>query len=156
MRINKYYLLAILLFIAGFVVLGVGVAKGEGTVAIVLFIPVVSGSGILMFLGFICLGLGFLLFLFGFFERVSFDEDVYFDLPESKLMKKLERLGESGEGEKKEHRIRRKRMKTGGVLFIGPFPIIYGSDMTMGMVMALLTVVILLAAAVFLLMLLLR
>lgn len=160
MRINKYYILSIFLFITGFVMLGVGVAKGEGAVGLALFIPVVYGSGILMYAGFICIGLGFLLLLFGFFETVSFGDDVYYDVPVPRFVRRFETLGdkveddegdiESGERQARRRgnvRLVKKRTKAGGILLIGPFPIIYGSDRNMAMTMALLTVFILLVVA---------
>ena len=83
-----------LLMITGLVLIALALVTGEAKVALVLFIPVIYGGGILLLLGIL------LLFL-GIFAR--------FFLPMTHEETTLEK-------------------NYGGVVFIGPIPMVFGSD----------------------------
>jgi uncharacterized protein (TIGR00304 family) len=103
---RKTYLPLIFL-ILGFGLIILALFRGEANIALLLIFPIIYGSSILMFLGIILIFISFLLFFFIPFRRVPKRE-------------KYERMGGIDE-EKRE-------TEYGGVIFIGPIPIVFGKD----------------------------
>jgi len=116
-------------FLAGVLTMAFAVARGEANVYLVLVIPVVVGTGPLAFLGVFLVFAGFLLtFLLWPFrpDAEPGGRDV---------------LPTSPEGAPPARR-------WGGVLFLGPIPVIFGSDPRMTRTMLLIGVVLFLALVV--------
>ena len=103
---RKTYLPLIFL-ILGFALIILAAFRGEANIALLFIFPIIYGSSILMFLGIILIFISFLLFFFIPFRKIPKRE-------------KYERMGGIGE-EKRE-------TEYGGVIFIGPIPIVFGKD----------------------------
>lgn len=133
MRMNKYLTLALILAICGIALIGYSVVSGEGSAGIVLFIPVFYGSGLFAFLGVICIMAAIFLGFFGFAARMNAMED-------------FESSQEPRSSQPSKPRAQ-KSIKGGGVVLIGPIPIIFGSDKKTAIVLALLAIVMIIAVA---------
>ena len=116
-------------FLAGVLTMAFAVARGEANVYLVLVIPVVVGTGPLAFLGVFLVFAGFLLT----FLLWPFRPDAE---PGGRVV-----LPASPEGAPPARR-------WGGVLFLGPIPVIFGSDPRMTRTMLLIGVVLFLALVV--------
>ncbi len=136
---NRYYAYAFLFLICGIALLGHAVASGEAEVAIVIFIPVFYGSGILAFLGMICIMAAIFLAFFGFATRFA-EEESYGKEPPPQTTKP------SRPGQTAEPRIG-KSIKGGGVVLIGPIPVIFGSDTKLTIVLVILAIVMIIVVA---------
>lgn len=124
--------LALGLFILGLALLAVSVLYGSGSVFLALIFPIYYGTDIWGFLGIICL-IG-ALFL-GFLTLVPRGMPV-------KSPKGDQQVAPPAKGSQK---------KFGGVIMVGPLPIIVGSDMKMtivAMVLAIIIIVILVVSMV--------
>lgn len=94
----------ILLLALGIGLVAISVLTGEARVALVVIIPVIYGGGVLLLGGILCVIAG--LFLLFYSNNGAAAQD---------------------NGEADEERTEHER-KIGGVLLIGPIPIIFGSD----------------------------
>jgi uncharacterized protein (TIGR00304 family) len=110
----KSRLPGILLIALGIVLVAISVLTGEARVALVLIIPVIYGGGLLLLGGIICVVAGFLLL----FASSTGVED-----------------GETGAQPASER-------KSGGVLLIGPIPIIFGSDRKIALIAAAIALIV--------------
>ncbi len=94
-----------LIFLTGILLVLLSVFRGEADVALILFIPVISGGGLFISIGILLIFLSFFLFFiipfFGTYRRSEKKETTY----------QIE-----------------EKTKTGGVIFIGPIPIIFGES----------------------------
>lgn len=139
MKMNRFLAIAILLLIGGIALLGFSVAEGESSAGLFLVFPVLIGSGIWAFLGMMCI-MGALLFGFmGMGARFAgfgeFDES------------------EPGERQKQGQGQRPRTgpaVKGGGVVLIGPIPIIFGSDTRLTIVLAVLAIIMMILMMFFL------
>ncbi|HIH00866.1 TPA: DUF131 domain-containing protein [Thermoplasmata archaeon] len=118
------------LFIAGIAAVAAAVATGEAEVSLFLVFPVFSGSSGLFMLG-VCLIV--LAILAGFVMM----------LQGSRL---TETSSDAGTGTGDEERGHDTRVRTGGVLLIGPIPIAYGSDARMAFFMLVIAAIVIAAA----------
>ncbi len=114
-------LLPFLIFLSGILLLFFSVFRGESEIVLLFFIPVIYGAGLF-------LGIGILLIFFSFF--------LFFLIPFAGYNSKSEKRQQP-------HQVERKT-RSGGVIFIGPIPIIFGGDestakkmMYLGLVIAL-------------------
>ena len=156
---NKYFILAILCFIAGAGLFGYDISRGQGNVYWVLIIPVIQGSGIFSMLGILCIIAGMILLMFSFsggaFELAGWeelypeDEEPYPYQRHEPKAKQIGRPPGTGPGTRssaynpsqRTAQKPRSSIRTGGVIFIGPIPIIWGSDKKIAYIMALVSVV---------------
>jgi len=116
-------------FLAGVLTMALAVARGEANVYLVLVIPVIVGTGPLAFLGVFLVFAGFLLTFLLWPSRPDAEPGGGAVLPISP------------EGAPPARR-------WGGVLFLGPIPVIFGSDPRMTRTMLLIGVVLFLALVV--------
>lgn len=156
---NKYFILSIICLIVGALLLGLGISEGQGKVYWVVIFPVIEGTGVFSFLGVLLIIIGIVLlmvsFVSGSIEWVGFD-DLELDRPEPypttdphprQPYKKPKRYRDKRDYERKPPRDFERRPKkrtsdkTGGMVFIGPLPIIWGSDRKITYIMALVSVV---------------
>ena len=168
---NKFHILAILCFLSSAILMGLGISRGEGTIYWALIIPIFAGSGWLFGLGSLLLFLGIIMltlaFLSGSYELVGLD----FEEPgwnseypshrrpmgDRESTQKTMKRDNSATGGPTQERHRdhagwqgtKPSIRTGGVIFIGPIPIIWGSDKKIGLVMALVSVVLVVIFLIF-------
>ena len=131
---NTYYFLSILLFILGIPLLVVGAQQGDASGGLVLIIPFIVVSGLLPALGILLIFLGIVVFQFSIFHQAARRQE--------------EAYSERGEGRRRESpgdfplkngkpifsRADTKssgKVKGGGIIFIGPIPIIFGDSRSM-------------------------
>ena len=105
---NRYQSLASILFIFFILFIIAGLIIGEISFGIAVFIPFLIGSGIYAFLGFFCLILAIILYMIGFVRSEPSQHPPPYD---------------SYEPDSRKHVV-----KTGGVILIGPIPIVFGSN----------------------------
>ena len=152
---NKYTGLSILCFIAGVFLLILGGSQGQGKVYWIIFFPVFEGTGIFSIVGILLVMLGIFFFMFslaaGSFELVGFgglgglgglegfeDFDPDHNHDHDRPLRKHRTPASA------QHRPVQKpktSIKSGGVIFIGPIPIIWGSDKKTGYIMAIVALV---------------
>lgn len=113
---NNYQKLAVLSFIAGIVLIAISVLTKEGGFGIFIIFPFFYGIGIFAFLGGLCLMVAFFLFYFGLFQKFEID------IEEEKIEKET-------------------KTNYGGVVLIGPIPIIFGKDVRLTIILVVLAIV---------------
>ena len=123
---NKYHILSLVFFIFGVVFFAIGVLSGEIETGFVVVFPFLAGSGIYAFLGFIFIFIAILLFVFGFATYVGPDE-FEVDHDEHQPCKKAS-------------------VKGGGVVLIGPIPVVFGSNWKIALIMMVVAIILVLVA----------
>ena len=123
---NKYHILSLFCFILGFLFFTLGFLQGDVEGGILIVFPFIGGSGIFAFLGVISFFMAILLFMFGFTSTLKSD-DSGFEYEESPTQKKTS-------------------VKGGGVVLIGPIPIVFGSNWKIAIVMMIVAIIIILVA----------
>lgn len=119
---DLYFIGAICLFILGAALMALAVQAGEAEVGIFLIFPFIMGGGLFMGIGMLLVIIGLIVLVIGFatrFTLVSMDEVFEDEVPK--------RRRTVGDQEVKARRMGGGR-KGGGVVFIGPIPIIWGSS----------------------------
>jgi uncharacterized protein (TIGR00304 family) len=140
--VSRFKGLALALLLGGIGLIALSIMTGEGSVYLALFIPVFAGSGPLGIAGIACIAGAFFSYFYGLVEdfRVLGEE-----------------AGEGGRAVPREgkrpveggHARTGRGMKSGGVVLIGPIPIIFGSDKKSLFYIQVLAVIILVLALVF-------
>jgi len=123
---NKYSKASVLCLILSIVFFAVGVLTGEAEVGIFFIFPFLKGSGIYALLGFIFIFIAVLLFMFGFGRTTTESEDLPFEENKYGVQKKTS-------------------VKGGGVVLVGPIPIIFGSNWKIAVFMMILAIIIIIA-----------
>ena len=119
---NKYHLFSLICLIIGIVFFAVGVFSGDVETGFVVVFPFIAGSGIYAFLGFIFVFISVLLFMFGFTSTVE-SNDFQADYDGYQPSRKTS-------------------IKGGGVVLIGPIPIVYGSNWKIAVILMILAIII--------------
>jgi len=115
------------MLVAGLVCVGVAVARGEATAFLVLVFPVVTGNGPLILAG-------ILLTFLGFFATFLFWPGRPIEVASSEgLAPGADTTGPA------------PARRWGGVVFLGPFPIVFGSDPRMTRMMLLVGILVFVA-----------
>jgi uncharacterized protein (TIGR00304 family) len=115
----------VLLIIAAAVAVIAGVLTGQLGFAVVLIFPVIYGSGPFAIIAVMLIFAAFIvLFLLPFAEHRNFEARYSFDRQTAPQVQ----AGDQEEG-RKNMAATRKGGRFGGVIFIGPVPIIFGTDM---------------------------
>jgi len=123
---NKFHFLSLFCLIVGIVFFGLGFLSGDVETGIFVVFPFLAGSGIYAFLGFIFIFIAFLFFMFGFTTYTESDE----------FRKKYD-----------EYQPQKKTsVKGGGVVLIGPIPIIFGSNWKIAIVLMKIAIIVILVA----------
>jgi len=125
---NKYHILSLVFFICGVVFFAIGVSSGEVETGFVIVFPFLVGSGIHAFLGFICIFIAILLFMFGFVSTAA-------DISSLKV-----------EEDNGYYPQKKTSVKGGGVVLIGPIPIVFGSSWKIAVIMIVLVIVLIVTA----------
>ena len=125
---NRYHLLSIILFVTGIIFFALGILSGEVKMGFVVFFPFLIGTGVYALLGFIFFFISILLFMFGFigsYSLKSLESPAFYDKEGSNVETK-------------------SSVKGGGVIFIGPIPIVFGSNWKIAIIMMILAFVLML------------
>lgn len=119
--VRKLLLIPIAMFLSGIACTAAAVAIGDAEVQLVIVIPLISGTGWLFVLGVVLIMASFVL---GFVLAASFmrEEAEGSGVPPSLT-------GHPGEG------VQRRESRYGGVILIGPVPIVFGSDKNIALIM---------------------
>jgi uncharacterized protein (TIGR00304 family) len=124
---NKYVVGGTCLIIIGIIMLAISAIVGEGSAGIVLIFPVFIGTGIYSVIGVLCILAGFVLLFFGFAIRFTAPEEAfehYYEPPKHVPEEPTS-----------------KRVEGGGVVLIGPFPIIFGTSTKLVFWLVILTII---------------
>lgn len=127
---RKSHLLSLTLFLLGVLFTSIAVTSGEMKGGFFIIFPYMIGSGIYAFIGIILIFLAFIFFTFGFLEV-------------------FEEIGELKESEAE--MVSREKVEGGGILLIGPFPIIFGTSSRSVFILVVLTALIMVLAIIILL-----
>jgi uncharacterized protein (TIGR00304 family) len=143
MKMNRFLAIAILLLICGIALLGYSVTEGESSAGVFIVFPVLIGSGIWAFLGMMCI-MGALLFGFmGIGARLAGFGEYYSSEPGEQPRQGQGRDQPPGQRTG-------PAVKGGGVVLIGPIPIIFGSDTRLTIVLAVLAIIMMIVMMFFL------
>ena len=118
---NRYHLFSFIFLIAGIIFFFIGVLSDDVETGFLIVFPFIAGSGIFAFLGVICIVLAFFMYLFAF--SVGF------------------RCNDLDEFEDNNFKSKKTSIKGGGVVLIGPIPIIFGSNWKITVLMVLLAII---------------
>lgn len=124
---NRHHLLPLVFFISGIVFFSLGILTGEIEIGVVLIFPFIVGSGVYAFLGFISMFIAIILFMIGFSSKFPLGD--------------LNRYKENANQTRKETSV-----KSGGVILIGPIPIVFGSNWKIAIIMLILAIVLVIAS----------
>jgi uncharacterized protein (TIGR00304 family) len=123
---NKYHLLNLICFILGIVFFALGVLYGDVETGFIVVFPFLSGTGIFAFLGFIFIFIAIILFIFGFVKSV---ESTYLQYEEDEYSPRKKTI-----------------IKGGGVVLVGPIPIVFGSNWKIALILMLVAIIIILVS----------
>lgn len=112
---NRYQAIGVILLTTGIIFLILSGIDGKSKVGVFFIFPYFYGTGVYALIGVLCVMFGLIIFVFGKFESFfEIDEDL-----EKEIYLKYPKV---------DKKIVDKKIKGGGVIFIGPIPIIFGSD----------------------------
>ena len=120
---NKFHFLSLICFIVGIVFFILGFLQGDIQSGIFIVFPFLAGSWIYAFVGFIFIFIAILLFTFSFTNRIVQDE-IKIDKENSQPKK--------------------TSLKGGGVVLIGPIPVIFGSNWKIAVLLMILAIILIL------------
>ena len=118
---NKYRSLSFICLLVGIFFFAFGFYKGNVEGGIVLIFPYIAGTGIYALLGLIFFILSFFLLIYSFKKDMVFYEEI------------------EDETEKK-----KPSVKGGGVVLIGPIPIVFGSNWKIALLLMIVAIIIIL------------
>ena len=129
--LNRFTAAAAILFVTGLAMLVLSVLRGEGTAGIAVFIPFFVGSGPMSSLGVLCFFVGMVLLFFGMarsaVDAAEGDEPKHQGAPDGPKGPALND-GPKTPAPPTNPAQGTTRPRFGGVVMIGPVPIIFGSD----------------------------
>jgi uncharacterized protein (TIGR00304 family) len=114
----KYSRAAFILFILGIVLIGASAVFGKGKIGLLLFIPVFYGTGILAFFGILCIVVSMFLMFYSMTSILGDEEEHVAPVKQE------------------------RKVKAGGIIFIGPVPIVFGSDTKIVYIMLILALIV--------------
>ena len=115
---NKYHFFSLIFFIIAIFLFVLGMFSGDVQTGFFVVFPFISGSGIYAFLGMIFLLVSILLFVFGFGIRYEKDKTINRE---------------------------KTSVKDGGVVLIGPIPIVFGSNWRIALVLMIVAIILIIA-----------
>ncbi len=123
---NKFHFFSLLCLILGIVFFYFGFLSGDVETGVFVIFPVLAGSGIYAFFGFVFIIIAIFLFMFGFTNYNEIDE---YQTENSELKPR-----------------KKTSVKGGGVVLIGPIPIVFASNWKFATVMMIIAIIIILVA----------
>jgi uncharacterized protein (TIGR00304 family) len=139
---NKYHIIAVIFLILAVLCISASVASGEDAFHLFLIFPVITVNSILSGLGALFILLFFIFMFIGFasgYELVGWDEFQRDNNGEGK------QKGQPGQPQK----ARKSRIEGGGVVLIGPIPIVFGSNQKLTLLIVIVTFAIMVVAMLF-------
>ena len=127
---NRLHKVSLVCLILGIVFFIIGVLSGDVETGFMVVFPFFIGSGIHAFLGFICIFIAILLFIFGFSSTTIESSDLSFREADDTQSK--------------------RSVKGGGVVLIGPIPIVFGSNWKIAVVMMTIAIILIITVFAFL------
>jgi uncharacterized protein (TIGR00304 family) len=127
---NKYSKASVLCLVLSVVFFALGIATGEVEAGVFLIFPFLKGSGIYALLGFVFIFIAVLLLMFGFGRTTTESEDLPFEENKYDVEKKTS-------------------VKGGGVVLVGPIPIVFGSNWKIAVFMMILAIILIVAVFAF-------
>lgn len=121
-NVNKFRLFSFVFILSAIIFFAFSFINGKTEVGIFLIFPFVKSSDIFGFIGAVFLFLSFLMFMFSF---------------TSNFQKNFNKLGNESSDKK-------SRVKGGGIVFIGPIPIVFGSNWKIAIILLILAFLIVL------------
>ncbi len=121
---SRFQIFPLVCFILGVVFFITGFLTGETKGGIFIVFPFIIGSGVFSLLGFIFIFIGILSFIFGFSTNIKPD--------------KIESINDELQLKKK------TSIKGGGIVLIGPIPIIFGSNWKIIIVLIIIAIILIL------------
>ena len=121
---NKFHILSLFCFILGFIFFSIGFLQGDVEGGVLIVFPLISGSSIYAFLGAISFFMAIIMFMYGFTDSLKSDEPDY-DYEGRPPQKKTS-------------------IKGGGIVLIGPIPIVFGSTWKITLVMLIISIILVL------------
>jgi uncharacterized protein (TIGR00304 family) len=118
---NKIRILSLICLVIGIVFFAFGFYKGNVEGGIIVIFPYIAGTGIYALLGFIFFILAFFLFIYSFKTNIEFFNEI-----------KDEKTG------------KKTSFKGGGVVLIGPIPIVFGSNLKIAILLMIISIIIIL------------
>ena len=118
---NKFQVLSLVCFILGIVFFIIGFLTGETKGGIFIVFPFIIGSGIFSLLGFIFIFIAIISFIFKFTTYIKSD--------------KIKNENDELQPKKK------TSIKGGGIVLIGPIPIIFGSNWKIVIVLLIIAII---------------
>ncbi|UCE39231.1 MAG: DUF131 domain-containing protein [Thermoplasmata archaeon] len=137
---NRYHILAVIFLICGIAAIGYSVVSGEGSAGVIVFIPVFYGSGLFSFLGVLCIMAAIFFGFFGFAQSAVGSEDLNGE-HEPRTSQPY------SQNQRAQPRVQ-KTVKGGGVVLIGPIPVVFGSDAKTAMILIILAIILIVAVAI--------
>ena len=146
--VNRFTASAACLFALGLALVVLSVLRGEGSAGIAVCVPFFWGTGPLASLGVLCFFIGVVLLFLGMVRSAAEASDA------GELDEQAAPDGHRGTAVPKSTAEAAPRVRAGGVILIGPVPIVFGSDpgisrtmfyLALGLMAALIVVLIALA-----------
>ncbi len=107
---NRYFIASLAIFIVGIILIFIGFLLGESKAGLIFIFPVIYGNGSHAFFGIICIMISFILSAIGFFKKFEGEYEGYKHEPMFEPIKK------------------ERKIEGGGIVLIGPIPIIFASN----------------------------
>lgn len=126
---NKYYLLSFIFFSIGLFFFILAFINNEVEFGFVIFLPFIIGSGINTFFGFIFILIAIILLFFGFVNIYLINTNfINYDIKNNET---------------------KKSAKFGGLILVGPIPIVIGSNWKITLIMLILGIFLLIILLIF-------
>lgn len=126
---NKYYILSFIFFSIGLFFFILAFINNEVEFGFVIFLPFIIGSGINTFFGFIFILIAIILLFFGFVNIYLINTNfINYDIKNNET---------------------KKSAKFGGLILVGPIPIVIGSNWKITLIMLILGIFLLITLLVF-------
>ena len=114
---NKFHLLSMIFFILGFGLILTAISSGEVKGGFFVVFPFLVGTGIYASLGILLIFLAFVMLIFGIFESFKGED---FEIEPTEMPE--------------------KKVEGGGVVLIGPFPIVFGTNLRIALILIVLAI----------------
>ncbi len=135
----RFFYWGIFFIILGILIFAISIYQGEGGFALFLIFPVLYSTGVLGLAAIVVIFIGFFLIFISPFHEISRTE--YRTYPKSEEYKTYP-------VERKTEKEVRMEKHYGGVILVGPIPVIFGSNKNMAIISILAAILILVAVAV--------
>ena len=114
---NKFHLLSMIFFILGFGLILMAISSGEVKGGFFVVFPFLVGTGIYASLGILLIFLAFVMLIFGILESFKGED---FEIEPTEMPE--------------------KKVEGGGVVLIGPFPIVFGTNLRIALILIVLAI----------------